>query len=207
MIDPRLAELFSQLLPQDAPAPVKSGGASHIALPQTYDDDFDIVGLMADAKDPDTGLLRDLKIDDRDLKQASSFYDYAFNIIGEDAHPPWIMQMWIGLLIFGETCPPCSNKKWYDLQWVIDHVDKAKPSQEITDGFTILRHGVCPKCKRTKHELIKNYGLHNYTELVNILGQRSGKSSSAATYSSYQTHRLLKFPPHCRFNQRNAKVY
>jgi hypothetical protein len=184
-------ELFGELMTPhilEAPEP-------GIILPvEKYGEDFDIIGLMSDARDPDTGLLRDLKIDDRDLAHASSFYDYAFNIIGEDAHPPWMVQMWIGLLLFAEICPVCSDKRWLDLEWFVTHVPKDKPSKEIKEGLKILRHGVCPKCKRNKHELIVNHGLHNYTELVNVLGQRSGKSSSAALYESYHLHRILKFP-------------
>jgi hypothetical protein len=168
---------------------------SGIAVPRKhYDDDFDIVKLMAESKDPDTGLLRDLKIDDRDLASASSFYDYSFNIIGKDAHPPWIVQMWIGLMLFAEVCPCCSNKKWLDLDWFVEHVPKAKPSIDICEGLQILSHGKCPKCKRKKWELITDHGLRNYSELVNVLGQRSGKSASAASYASYHTHRMLKFP-------------
>ena len=166
-----------------------------IILPtKEYGDDFDIISLMNEARDPDTGLMRDLKIDDRDLPHASSFYDYAFNIIGDDAHPPWIVQGWIGLLLFGEVCPVCSDKRWLDLEWFVERVDKRMPFKEIKQGLKILKHGKCPKCKREKWDLIKNHGLHNYTELVNCLGQRSGKSSSAALYSSYHLHRFLKFP-------------
>lgn len=159
-----------------------------------YGEDFDIVKLMEDAKDPDTGLLRDMKIDDRDLKTASNFWDYNFNLVGKDAKPPWMIQMWIGLMLFAEVCPCCSNKKWLDIEWFTEHVDKAKPSYDIKEGLQLLEHGICPKCMRTKWDLIQNHGLKNYTELVNVLGQRSGKSSSGAGYMAYHTHRLLKFP-------------
>jgi hypothetical protein len=184
-------ELFSELL---TPHMHQEGEAGILVPTEKYGDDFDIIGLMTDARDPDTGLLRDLKIDDRDLAHASSFYDYAFNIIGEDAHPPWMVQMWIGLMLFAEICPVCSDKRWLDLEWFVTNVDKSMPSKEIKQGLKILKHGVCPKCKRSKHELITGHGLHNYTELVNVLGQRSGKSSSAALYESYHLHRILKFP-------------
>ncbi len=190
-----LRALFGELMvPHKDEKIYVPGDDEIIVLENKYGEDFDIVKLMADARDPDTGLLRDLKIDDRDLAHASSFYDYAYTIIGEDAHPPWIVQMWIGLMLFSEVCPVCSNKRWMDLEWFVTNVDKGKPAKEIKEGFKILKHGVCPKCKRTKHDLIVNHGLHNYTELVNVLGQRSGKSSSAALYESYHTHRMLKFP-------------
>lgn len=186
----RLTELFGSSFMEPISAPQ---GESDIVLP-AYGDDFDIVKFMSESQDPDTGMLRDLKIDDRDLKTAKNYYDYAFNIIGKDAHPPWLIQMWTGLLLFGEVCPACSSKKWLNLSWVIDNVDKGMPSEGITDHLQLLEFGTCPKCGRHKWDLIKNHGLHNYVELVNCLGQRSGKSASAASYCSYHSHRFLKFP-------------
>lgn len=174
------------------------GDDSVVRLPsgriRVVDDDFDIVKLMAEAKDPDTGLLRDLKINDKDLPSASSYYDYAFSIIGKDDHPPWMVQMWTGLMLFGEVCPVCSDRRWLNLEWFIEHVPRDRPSIDIKEGIQPLVHGKCPKCKRFKWDLIKNHGLRNYLELVNVLGQRSGKSSSAGHMASYHTHRMLKFP-------------
>jgi len=190
-----LAQRVETLFPElSQPAYTKT--ESGILVPKKeYGDDFDIIALMNEAKDPDTGLLRDLKIDDGDLRSASSYYDYTFNIIKGDAHPPWLIQMWIGLLLFAEVCPVCSDKRWLSLDWVVENVDRGMPSEGITEHLKVLRHGVCPKCKRTKHDLITNHGLHNYVELANVLGQRSGKSSSAAGgYAPYHTHRYLKFP-------------
>ncbi len=188
----RFESLFGDAF--DAPSYVTDEGSGILVPQKLYDDDFDIHALMDSAKDPDTGLLRDLKIEDGDLAHAGSYYDYCFSIIEEDAHPPWMMQMWIGVMLFAEYCPVCSNKKWTSLDWVLENVNKDQPSKEIAQGLQMLHHGVCPKCKRQKWDLIKNYGLTNYVELVNVLGQRAGKSASAASYTSYLTHRYLKFP-------------
>lgn len=187
-LDKRVAELFGSML---------GGTQSEIVLPndtKQYSDDFDIVKLMEESQDPDTGRIRDLKIDDRDFANAKNYYDFAFNIIGKDAHPPWLMQMWTGLILFGEVCPVCSNKKWLNLSWVVDNVDRGLPSREITEHLQLLENGRCPKCRHHKYDLIKSHGLNNYVELVNVLGQRSGKSASAASYAAYTTHRYLKFP-------------
>jgi hypothetical protein len=191
-LEKRMNELFGSMLGggglYDPPA------TTNDEIEAKYGDDFDIVKLMDSAKDPDTGLIRDLKIDDRDLASAQNYYDFAFRIIGKDAHPPWLIQMWIGLLMFGEVCPVCSNKKWLKLDWIVENVDKGMPSQGINEELKILNNGKCPKCKRHKWDLIQNHGLNNYNELVNCLGQRSGKSASAASYSAYLLHRHLKFP-------------
>jgi hypothetical protein len=191
-LEDRAHELFPDLL-----GPAFEESPSGLLVPASskiYGDDFDIVALMNEAKDPDTGLMRDLKIDDGDLHHASSYYDFVFNVLKGDAHPPWMMQMWIGVMLFAEFCPICSDKKWLSLDYMINNVDKRAPSEGIIENIKMLKHGVCPKCKRHKHDLIKNHGLRNYVELVNILGQRSGKSASAAGYSAYVTHRYLKFP-------------
>jgi len=209
-IERRVAEMFPGLMPAGTPAPKARPGepAPHIAdeivtdsgivMPSGRviggDQELDIIKLMNESKDPDTGLLRDLKIDDRDLSNAANYLDFSYRIIGKDAHPPWMIQMWIGLMLFGEVCPVCSNKKWLNLEWFVDHVPKDRPSEDIEEGLVLLRHGKCPKCKRLKWDLIENHGLNNYVELVNVLGQRSGKSSSAAHYGTYHAHRMLKFP-------------
>lgn len=185
----RALELFPELL-----EPFVEHSSGLMVPTADYDDDFDIVALMDSAKDPDTGLMRDLKIEDGDLRNASSFYDYCFNVIKEDAHPPWMMQMWIGIILFGEFCPVCSDKRWLSLDYMVNNVDRSLPSIGISEHIQLLHHGVCPKCKRGKYELFKNHGLRNYVELVNVLGQRSGKSALAANMATYITHRYIKFP-------------
>lgn len=171
-----------------------SRAESLVLLPNNQEimipDDFDIKALMDSAHDPVTGTLRNLKIDDRDLPQAKNFYDFSYRIIGRDANPPWSRQLWTGAMLFGEICPCCSDKKWLH----VENVPKNFDSEFLTDKLTFLEHGVCPKCKRNKWDLIKNHGMKNYQQLVNVLGQRAGKSSSAATYCAYMTHQYLKFP-------------
>lgn len=166
---------------------------SGILLPKeelVVSDEFDIRTLMKEAEDPLTGTLRDLKVDDRDLPLAKNFYDFSFNIIGKDSNPPWARQLWTGAMLFGEICPCCSNKKWLE----IENVPKDYKSKDLPENLMFLNNGKCPKCKRTKQELIKDHGLKNYMELVLVWGQRSGKSESAAFFSAYQTHKFLKFP-------------
>lgn len=185
--DAIIAELFPDLLPAGI-------SAQEVGITKDEVVEFDIIGLMNEAEDPDTGLLRDLKIDDRDLPQAKNYYDYAFNIIGKDANPPWLIQMWSSIMLFAEYCPCCSDKRWIDLGYIVDKVDKHTPSDLLAEHLCLLVNGKCPKCKRTKFELVQSHGLRNYQEFVNVLGQRSGKSSDAASKCSYLTHRYLKFP-------------
>lgn len=164
------------------------------ALENLYPMDFDILSLMNSAEDPDTGLIRDLKVNDQDLRSAKNYHDYIYKVIGKDAHPPWLIQMWITLMLLGETCPRCSDSRWYNLEYVVAHVPKDEPAERITEHLKLLVNGVCPKCKTHKQQLIDEYGLKNYNEAVLVLGQRSGKSATAASISAYLTHRYLKFP-------------
>lgn len=152
--------------------------------------DFDVRRYMDDLEDPETGTLHDLKIDTRDLPRAKNFYDFAINLSGKRVHHPWSRQMWIGAMLFGEICPVCSNKDWLD----VHNVPKDYKAKDMPEHLVFLEHGKCPKCKRNKWELIQKHGLRNYIQLASVLGQRSGKSSSLATYASYLTHMLLKFP-------------
>ncbi|QRE00355.1 hypothetical protein [Burkholderia phage BCSR5] len=168
----------------------KSDNGNVVYHGEQDDDTFDMWAMMKDAEDPSTGTLRDITIDDRDFKPAKNYYDYAFNIIGKDANPPWSRQMWTGAMACGEVCPVCSDKKWLN----INNIPKDFPAVDMPDRLVFLEYGKCPKCKREKWDLIKNHGLKNYMQLLNVWGQRSGKSSSAASYSSYIAHRYLKFP-------------
>jgi hypothetical protein len=154
-------------------------------------DDFDIRRYMADAEDEETGTLHDLKIDIRDLAMAKNFYDYCYNFLGDKINPPFARQMWIGLMLFGEVCPCCSNKEWMD----IHNVPVNYEAKKLTRHLVLLEKGRCPDCGRSKRLLKRKYGLKDYIQLANVLGQRSGKSLTLAMYASYVTHKHLKFPP------------
>ncbi len=154
-------------------------------------DDFDISRFMRDAEDQETGLLHDLKVDTRDLPRANNFFDFCKRLMGPNTKHPYPLQAWVGAMLFGEVCPCCSNKDWLD----IDNVPKDYPFLEMEEHLVMLERGECPKCKRGKWDLIQNHGLNRYMQLVNCLGQRSGKSLSAAMYSAYHLHRFLAFTP------------
>ena len=153
-------------------------------------DNFDIETYMRESEDPVTGAIRDLKVDDRDLAHAKNFHDFSYRIIGRDANPPWARQMWTGAMLFGEVCTACTKAKYLD----VANIKKSEDSEYMVEKLVMLKHGVCPRCKRHKWDLIKNFNLCDYQQLVNVLGQRSGKSSSAAMYAAYMTHQYLKFP-------------
>lgn len=154
------------------------------------EEDFDILAMINDAEDPVTGTLRDLTINDKDLPAAKNFYDYCFRVMGGKFRP-WVRQLMFGILYFGEWCPHCTkDKDWVDVM----RVPKDYPAEDYANRIQLLEYGKCPCCGRTKWDLIKNWNLGFYIQLVLVLGQRSGKSSTTALIASYITHRYLKFP-------------
>lgn len=174
---------------------VEAGRSETIILPDDKEiilpDDFDIRALMSQAEDPLTGTMRNLRIDDRDLPHAKNYWDYSANIVGRDANMPWAKQMWVGLMLNSEVCTACTKPKWLDPNNIPKHMDP----MDFPKHMTILEHGVCPKCGRHKWDLIKNHGLRLYLEMVNVWGQRSGKSSSAfGGFMPYMAHQYMKFP-------------
>lgn len=180
---------------QKAKKDTKIGRSETIILPDESEiilpEDFDIRALMAQAEDPLTGTMRNLRIDDRDLPHAKNYWDYSARIIGRDANMPWAKQMWTGLMLNGEICTVCTKSKYFDPE----NIPRDFDSNEFPKLVTILNHGVCPKCDRHKWDLIKNHGMRNYLELVNVWGQRSGKSSSAfGGFAPYTAHQYMKFP-------------
>lgn len=184
------AETMSESELQDA---IQEEVESHSPIITTSGESFDIAAAMAASKDPLTGMMRDLKIDDRDLPLAKNYFDYCYKVMGGPLTetPPWARQMWTALMLFGEVCPRCSNRKWFK---DIENVPKTFQTHEMISQLQLMEYGICPKCKANKYELYKSGELRVYNELVLVWGQRSGKSTSAAMMASYHIHRFLKLP-------------
>lgn len=136
--------------------------------PVVYADDFNIIELMNSATDPLTGSFKDLKIDDRDLPFAKNFYDYSVNLVGKSISVPWARQMAVCLIGLGEVCSYCTKPKYFNL----NNIPKDADVKDVKKALVLLEHGVCRKCKRTKHDLIKNFNLRNYQQIVLLFGQR-----------------------------------
>lgn len=134
-----------------------------------YGEQFDIRRLMDEAHDPLTGTLRDLRIDDRDLPTAKNYFDFCYNYLSGNV--PWSRQMWSMLKFFGEICPhpKCSDRRWLNN---VLNIPKDFPTKDLPERLTFLEHGVCPKCKRNKRQLIKHGRMMNYKEAVFVWGQR-----------------------------------
>lgn len=145
---------------------------------------------MRKAFDPETNTVRDLKIDDSDLKLADNYYDFCTNIAGKAIKTPFSRQLWIAYNLMGDYCPRCTDKKYGD----IDNIPVDMDSKDLVRKVTLLNKGKCPKCKVTKSQLVLGKEVVDYNQLVMIAGQRAGKSSFSSTLTGYHTHMLLKAP-------------
>lgn len=151
---------------------------------------FDLVKMIGKAVDPVTGIPRDIKIPEGDFPEAKNYFDFCENFMGPDSRFPFTRQMWICIHLLGEYCPHCSHPRWLDILKTPLNFD----CRNLPDRVTFLNYGKCPKCKRTKAEMVANKELPLYTEMALCIGQRAGKSTMTASLSAYMTHKYLKYP-------------
>lgn len=153
-------------------------------------DDF-VAEAMRRAYDPDTGTLRDLRVDDSHLPMAKNFFDYCLNIVGKSVKMPFARQMWVSYILLAEYCPRCTKEKYYT---DIELIPVDMETRDFKKKIAFLEYGVCPYCEATRYELIQSKELADKIELILIAGQRSGKSTLLCMLISYITHVYLKSP-------------
>jgi len=151
--------------------------------------DFSSASAIEEAINSKDLVGKDLRVDDSILPQARNFYEFATspdfiaNIIS-----PYLEQALIGIKLFAEYCPRCSDTEWMKCE---NHV-----AQEGLAGIeahvVMLDFGVCTNCDAGRCEMIKSGELNFYDELALNAGQRGGKSAVVAMLSAYMTHRILK---------------
>ena len=93
-------------------------------------------------------------------------------------------QIQIASEYFGEICHFCSNPD------ATENLFDQKMDY-IYDNIVFLRHGMCPKCKRTKIDMIKAGKWNFKNALFVVAGQRSGKSIATSLIAHYQNMRFL----------------
>lgn len=172
-----------------ASASVVSAPEFDIEIHEELPDNF-ILEAMNRAYDPHTNTVRDLRVDDSSLPLAKNYYDYCAKLSGTRIKMPFARQLWICLVLMGEVCFKCTHPKAVDMFNVPVDLDPHR----LARSMVLLEYGVCPKCGSSKHSLIQNNVLNDYNELVFVGGQRSGKSTIAATLATYVLHRYLKSP-------------
>lgn len=150
--------------------------------------EFDVERLLDEIYDPNYKVMRDLRVDDRDLAEFPNFWDFTTSPNGLNASL-FSRQLYVCLMLFHEICPVCSNPKYIKH---IEDVPLKMKAKDFPEHFQLLEYGVCPKCKRTKNDLFSERLLNPYQELAGLAGQRVGKSLITAGAGAYLTHKMLK---------------
>lgn len=127
----------------------------------------------------------DIKIPEGDFLEAPNFYEWCVSdkFLNQK---PFLMQAWIGIQLFAEWCPKCSDHDWINNMKVNDTLSK------FARKVALLEYGKCPHCQTTKLELFNEGLLNPYYELALCAGQRSGKSAGFGMYATYLMHRVIK---------------
>jgi len=113
---------------------------------------------------------------------------------------------------FCDLCYFCSDTAYVHDVPVKDSIGN------VLDRFVLLQHGVCPKCRRNRTEILRDWHLDArfweysnldsdvkvqpvpYNEFVGLWGQRSSKSYIVATFAvPYILHRYLVLPSPTRY--------
>ena len=130
-------------------------------------------------------VATDLRINDSELPKAKNFFEFCTSeqYLG---FKPFPKQVQVGIHLFGEACPYCSDPDWYR-----EIPRKAKLSK-IARKLCFLEHGKCPSCKRDRTQMIQKGKIQEYFELAGLAGQRSSKSTMISMMSSYVLHYYLK---------------
>jgi len=131
----------------------------------------------------------------------------------------WPKQIEILARFFGDVCYFCSDTEY------VHNVPPRDTLSNTLDRFVLLQHGICPKCKRNRTEMlddwIKDSRFAKYNdfesqvavrpvppnEFVGVWGQRAGKSFTTATFAvPYILHRYLALPNPPRYFNRPKNV-
>ena len=151
-------------------------------------DQLNLLASLAKVFSSNRRIPLDIKIDDSDLPEFANIYEFCYDKQGLD-YNPFLMQMATAVHLFGEWCPPCSSKRFNDIL----SLPKRYPAKDLPERVQLLEYGVCPKCGKTKNELIESGELNNYHTFIGVIGQRAGKSSlSGSILAPYHLHKFLK---------------
>lgn len=150
----------------------------------TAPEEFNVHKMLNESMSQSSMSSRDIKVDDRDFKLAPNFYTFCTSKNGLDTKP-YTEQALIATIVFAEYCPRCSDKRW-----MVNH-DVSEGLDIFRERVTLLKRGICPRCRARKHELVASGELNFYYEMAISAGQRSGKSALVGMMAAYLCHWLI----------------
>lgn len=151
-------------------------------------DEDDFVALIESIIGENSLVPRDINVDDRALKEYPNFFSAIKDKRGLGVLP-FPRQLWIATKLFAEYCADCSKPHFF--KDILNCPKKGDPTL-MDDDVTFLEYGVCPKCGKTKLDLIREHKLNPYSELAVCAGQRGGKSILTSMLAAYHHHKMLK---------------
>jgi len=160
-------------------------------------DVFDPEALIDEviASDFDPSVFSEVR--DHDMPQAKNVFEW---LTGKDfCAIPSVFPKQIEVLanFLEDYCAYCSSTSW------LRNIPVDIPLIEIQDRAVWLEKGICPRCGKTRPEMIADPSTPfcGPLELDGCAGMRSGKSVTTAMLASYQLHRFLSLPDPAAFYQ------
>lgn len=154
----------------------------------------DIINEMVD--NPEF-VQADSLIDDSSLPLAKNIIDFVSNpvyINNMFPTPLYGRQFEVAVKTLGEYCPHCTDMAWWGTTDIPSQMPVDATYEDIFNHVTLLEHGICPKCGKTKSDFYNENSAFSPVEFVGVIGQRSGKSALIAIIITYIIHWLLKTP-------------
>jgi len=154
---------------------------------------FDPRAILEEAKQNSGNIQAFAIIDESSFEKAPNFLSWVIDpqFLNTRILPK---QIEMGTKIFADWCPLCSTPGY--INTLFDQT-----IGDIKTEVVFLENGNCPKCKKTRYELVQSKDLLIYNEFVGAWGQRSGKSKLTALLATYLLHRFLTIPdPLKKFN-------
>ena len=123
-----------------------------------------------------SGSFADFEIDDSDLPLAPNFWEWVSGkrYLGL-TQMLFARQLEIALKLHGEICYKCSDEAF------LEKVPVDCTPENFMSKAVLLKHGVCPRCKSRRSEMVKDGTMNDYYTLAGAAGQRGGKCVHPST--------------------------
>ena len=121
------------------------------------------------------------QLDERQIPRYANFYDFARRGLNIEPFP---RQIQLIMHAHGEICMFCS-----DHEMAVNMFDQ--DMNTIFEKVVFMRHGKCPRCGKTKLDMLKQRMWYYPNRIALLVGQRGGKNMTLAMESLYQDHLYL----------------
>lgn len=145
---------------------IPHGAGAMLSESEAEDKERSLIAYLDDAMSSDTPLPKDLKFDDRDIKEFPNFYEWCMSKKGANT-PPFARQLMIGIHLFGEYClhgdslvptergllrlkEVCENPKQTGMNDLNIRVGTLEGSAKSTYGGLISKNRKCLKVTDTR---------------------------------------------------------